>query len=77
MSSAPSPYKKSAGSRNRPSGQELDPSRCERPYLCLYVVDLLCSADGSDSTTESSQVSGKQRGKLKHTPDGERHSSSE
>lgn len=92
MSSAPSSYKKSAGNRNSPSGLELDTQpglkcnicvfiiiffpACIHQCLRLCVVRLLCSADVSDSTTESSQVSRKKRGKSKHTfSEGERHSS--
>lgn len=92
MSSTPSSHKKSTAKRKSPAGQELDIQpgvehsclyrsfffTCIHRCLCLCVVSLLCSADGSDSTTGSRQVSRKKRGKSKHTfSEGEGHSSSE
>lgn len=82
-SSLPSSYRKSVGSRNSRSAQELDTQpgvegntlvlffslACVDQCLRLCVVRLSCSAESSDSTAESHQLSRKKRGKPKHSSD--------
>lgn len=81
-SSGPNSYRNSVGSRNRRSAQELDtqpgveatlssffPLACVDHLLCLCVVRLSCSAESSDCTTGSNQLSRRKRGKPQRSSD--------